>query len=227
MSLDGYIDDASDSRLLLSNDADFDRVDEERAASDAILVGANTIRRDDPRLLVRSERRRSERMHRGLSSSPAKVTVTQSGRIDPNRKFFTEGDADVLRIVYCASSSVAATREHLGTLRAVQVADAGDPPDLATVLVDLGRRGYRRVFIEGGTSILTQTLAKDLADELHLVIAPFFVGGGSSAARFVTDASFPFDSKNRMKLEEATPINGVVLLRYLMPRPPKPHSSNP
>jgi 5-amino-6-(5-phosphoribosylamino)uracil reductase len=48
MSADGYIDDASDRRLLLSNDADVDRVDAESAASDAILVGANTIRRDKP-----------------------------------------------------------------------------------------------------------------------------------------------------------------------------------
>ncbi|MGH8574222.1 MAG: RibD family protein, partial [Gammaproteobacteria bacterium] len=54
VSVDGYIDDATDTRLLLSNEADVDRVDEVRASCDAILVGANTIRRDDPRLLVRS-----------------------------------------------------------------------------------------------------------------------------------------------------------------------------
>ena len=50
-SIDGFIDDNTDQRLLLSNDADFDRVDAVRAGVDAILVGANTIRRDDPRLL--------------------------------------------------------------------------------------------------------------------------------------------------------------------------------
>lgn len=48
MSIDGYIDDASDHRLLLSNDDDFDRVDAVRASCDAILVGAATIRVDDP-----------------------------------------------------------------------------------------------------------------------------------------------------------------------------------
>jgi len=58
MSVDGYIDDASPERLHLSNDADFDRVDAERASCDAILVGANTIRRDNPRLLIRDPRRR-------------------------------------------------------------------------------------------------------------------------------------------------------------------------
>ena len=50
MSLDGYLDDATDQRLLLSNEADFDRVDEVRAGCDAILVGAATVRNDNPRL---------------------------------------------------------------------------------------------------------------------------------------------------------------------------------
>ena len=47
------LDGARRKRLLLSNDVDFDRVDQVRAAVDAILVGATTMRKDDPRLLVR------------------------------------------------------------------------------------------------------------------------------------------------------------------------------
>ena len=54
MSLDGYLAGATRRRLLLSNDADFDRVDAVRATCDAILVGATTVRTDNPRLLVRS-----------------------------------------------------------------------------------------------------------------------------------------------------------------------------
>ena len=53
MSIDGYLGSAVQRRLLLSNDADFDRVDAVRADCDAILVGAATVRNDDPRLLVR------------------------------------------------------------------------------------------------------------------------------------------------------------------------------
>ena len=61
-SLDGHIDDASPERLILSGAEDLDRVDVERAAVDAILVGAATIAADDPRLLVRSAERRAERV---------------------------------------------------------------------------------------------------------------------------------------------------------------------
>ena len=81
MSIDGYVDGVTDERLLLSNDADFDRVDGVRAACDAILVGARTIRRDNPRLLVRSEARRAQRVANGLHPTPIKVTVLYPGYI--------------------------------------------------------------------------------------------------------------------------------------------------
>lgn len=65
MSIDGYLGGVSEKRLALSNDADFDRVDAVRASCDAILVGAATIRKDNPRLLVRSRLRQDERVARG------------------------------------------------------------------------------------------------------------------------------------------------------------------
>lgn len=212
MSADGYIDDATDKRLLLSNDADFDRVDSERAASDAILVGAATIRRDNPRLLVRSEDRRAERKRRGLAESPAKVTVTRSGDLDPSSKFFTSGGPDVPRLVYCPSAALNTASAHLGASPGVELVP-NDSASLSPVLADLADRGIGRLFAEGGTTILTQLLAEGLADELQLVVAPFFVGGGG-APRFVGEAAFPFNSGNRMTLAEVSQIGDVALLRY-------------
>src|SRR6201982_2304155 len=94
-AIDGYIGNAS-SRLLLSNDADFDRVDSVRASCDAILVGATTVRNDNPRLLVRSQTRREERTARGLPPSPIKVTVTERVALDPGADFFTTGEIEKL-----------------------------------------------------------------------------------------------------------------------------------
>ena len=61
MSIDGYIDDTSPDRLILSNNEDLERVDEVRAGCDAILIGASTMRKDNPRLLVNSADRRADR----------------------------------------------------------------------------------------------------------------------------------------------------------------------
>ncbi|RFU40211.1 deaminase [Actinomadura logoneensis] len=210
-SVDGYIDDATDQRLLLSNDEDFDRVDDVRASVDAILVGANTIRQDNPRLLVRSEARRQGRRERGLPESPIKVTFTARGDLDPAAKFFTAGDVE--KIVYCASPAVDKCRDTLGGV--ATVVDAGDPVQVTAILHDLASRGVERLMVEGGGTVHTQFLTAGLADELQLVIAPFFVGD-TNAPRFVGPGVFHHHSANRMALAEVRPIGDVILARYLM-----------
>jgi 5-amino-6-(5-phosphoribosylamino)uracil reductase len=211
MSLDGYLDDAGPERLLLSNEADFDRVDEVRSSCDAILVGAATIRADDPRLLVRSADRRAARVARGAEPSPLKVTITGRGDLDPAARFFTAGEAG--KLVYCASPALAGVRARLAGL--ATVVDGGDPVDVAVVGADLARRGVGRLMVEGGGTMHTQFLTSGLVDELQLVVAPFFVGD-SRAPRFVGDGKFPWGAGHRAKLVEARPIGDVVLLRYAL-----------
>lgn len=210
-SIDGYIDDASEQRLLLSNDDDLDRVDAVRASCDAILVGAGTVRRDDPRLLVRSPSRRAERAASGRPESPTKVTLTAQGDLDPTARFFTAGDST--RLVYCATDAVEKTRERLGRL--ATVIDAGEPVDPGWLLTDLAARGVQRLMVEGGGTVHAQFLAAGLADELHLVVAPFFVGDGR-APRFVGEGRFPWHPGRRARLAEARQIGDVVLLRYAL-----------
>src|SRR4051812_49984088 len=111
VSIDGYISNAA-SRLLLSNDADFDRVDAVRASCDAIMVGASTVRIDNPRLLVRSAARRDERTARGLPPSPMKITVTERADLDADSNFFTAGDSE--KLVYTSKARVCDARERLG-----------------------------------------------------------------------------------------------------------------
>jgi 5-amino-6-(5-phosphoribosylamino)uracil reductase len=211
MSIDGYLDNATGQRLLLSNEADFDRVDAVRADCDAILVGAGTVRQDDPRLLVRSQARRAERVARGLPPTPVKVTVTGRCDLDPSARFFALGDID--KLVYCASPVLDEARRRLG--RVATVVDGGEPVDLRWMLTDLHARGVGRLMVEGGGTIHTQFLTADLVDELHLVIAPFFVGD-SRAPRFVGDGRFPWGPDRRAELAGIRQIGDVVLLRYAL-----------
>jgi 5-amino-6-(5-phosphoribosylamino)uracil reductase len=214
MSIDGYLDSAGVRRLPLSNEADFDRVDAVRASCDAILVGAGTVRNDNPRLLVRSQERRSARVARGLSPSPMKVTVTASGRLDGCADFFATGDGE--KLVYCASRAAASVRRRLGSV--ATVVDGGQPVDVRRLGEDLHDRGVRRLMVEGGGTMHTQFLTADIADELHLVVAPFFVGD-SRSRRFVDDGAFPWHPGRRATLAEVRQIGDVVLLRYaLSPR---------
>lgn len=183
ISLDGYLDDASPERLLLSNQADFDRVATVRAGVDAILVGANTIRRDNPRLLA--------------SGNPTKITITATGNLDPAARFFATGTAQ--KLVYATRPAPALT------------ATVVPFTDLPAMLTDLTTRGIRRLLVEGGSTILTQFLTAGLADELHLAIAPLFVGD-PTAPRFVHNGQF----SHPMTLASTDRLGDIVVLRYLL-----------
>ena len=83
---------------------------------------------------------------------------------------------------------------------------------------DLHARGVRKLMVEGGGSVHTQFLTADLVDELHLVVAPFFVGD-PRGHRFVGDGSFPWNPDHRATLADVRRIGDVVWLRYaLSPR---------
>ena len=211
ISIDGYLGSAAPRRLELSNAADFDRVDALRASCDAILVGAATVRIDNPRLLVRSQDRRQDRTARGLPPSPMKVTVTERVELDPSADFFTAGEIE--KVVYCSSPRVIDARSRLGT-RAT-VVDGGPRVKMRRLTDDLGERGVRRLMVEGGGTVHTQFLTDDLVDEMQLVVAPFFVGD-SRATRFVSDGRFPWNPDRRAELAEVRQIGDVVLLRYAL-----------
>jgi 5-amino-6-(5-phosphoribosylamino)uracil reductase len=214
MSIDGYLGSASPRRLELSNNADFDRVDAVRASCDAILVGAATVRMDNPRLLVRSEARRDARTARGLPQSPIKVTVTERVHLDPDADFFTTGDNQ--KLVYCARPGVGEARSRLG--RVATIVDGGESVKMRRLTEDLGARGVQRLMVEGGGTVHTQFLTDNLVDELQLVVAPLFVGD-SRATRFVSDGRFPWNPGRRATLAGVRQIGDVVLLRYaLSPR---------
>jgi riboflavin-specific deaminase-like protein len=211
VSIDGYIGNAA-SRLLLSNDADFDRVDAVRASCDAILVGAETVRVDNPRLLVRSETRREERIARGLPESPMKVTVTRRAELDACADFFRAGDSE--KVVFCASPRVEEARERLGLVATV-VDGGGESIEMRTLSTDLAGRGVERLMVEGGGTVHTQFLTEDIVDELQLTVAPVFVGD-SEAPRFVRDGLFPWNPGRRAELVDVRQLGDVVLLRYAL-----------
>ncbi|MGW2817267.1 RibD family protein [Streptomyces sp. NPDC001415] len=208
VSVDGRLDDTAGDRLLLSNRRDLDRVDRERADADAILVGANTLRRDNSRLVIASSVRRARRLAVGKSEHPLKVTVTGTADLSTDLVFWRCGGE---KLVFTVDGALGRARRALGAFAGV--VSTGPVLDWGRLLDELGRRGVERLLVEGGGTVHTQLLALDLADELHLVLAPLLVGEAGAPA-FLGPAPYPGGSTARMKLLEARPIDDVVLLRY-------------
>ncbi|MEU0332085.1 dihydrofolate reductase family protein [Streptomyces sp. NPDC006193] len=206
VSLDGHLDDTGPERLLLSSPADFDRVDDVRASVDAILIGAGTIRADNPRLLVYSEKRRAARLAAGRPEYPLKVTVTASGDLDPGAPFWHTGGE---KLVYTTDGGAERLSRLLGG--AAGVVPLGPALDWRALLEHLHDvRGVGRLMVEGGGQVHTQLLQQGLADELQLVVAPLFVGD-PAAPRLFGPGTY---QGGRLRLVGTRRIEDVVLLRY-------------
>ncbi|HEX8806790.1 MAG TPA: dihydrofolate reductase family protein [Candidatus Aquilonibacter sp.] len=196
VSLDGYIDDRSPQRLILSSPEDLADMREEREACDAILVGAETVRRDNPSLRAKHA---------------ARVTVTHSGELDPNLHFF---DGSMRTIVLTAPERIDALREQLGERAEIVAIESFEPAAYVSALQDCG---VRSLFVEGGTRMLTAFLASGTFDRLRLAIAPFFVGD-DDAPRMVNATRFLNDAHHRLALSGVRKLGDVAVLDYEHPQ---------
>ncbi|POX50021.1 5-amino-6-(5-phosphoribosylamino)uracil reductase [Streptomyces sp. Ru71] len=210
VSLDGYLDDTGPERLLLSSPTDFDRVDEVRASADAILIGAGTLRADNPRLLVNSPRRRAARVAAGKPEYPLKVMVSASGDLDPAANFWHTGGEKILYTTLQGAER--ASRAGL-TADIVPLGHRLDWPALLDHLHD--SRGVRSLMVEGGGTIHTQLLQRQLADELQLVLSPLLVGDPKAPRLF---GPGPYQ-RGRLRLLETRQLGDVVLMRYVPTAP--------
>ena len=221
VSVDGYLDDATPSRLILSGPEDLDEVDALRARADAILVGAGTIRKDNPRLLVRDPARVAAREAAGRSPHPFRVTLTSSGDLSPGANFFVGPGTP---LVYCPPGAATAVGR-LGTK--AEVIEVGPELTLAAVVADLYQaRGVTTLLVEGGARILRDLLAANLADELRLAIAPFFVGD-PAAPRFAPPAPYPHTAANPMTLVSVRRVGEVAVHHYRLTDRRRPDAALP
>lgn len=173
---DGYLDDNSPRRLLISTPEDWEAVLRLRAAHDAILVGAETLRRDNPALLLRDPAARERRVSEGLRPDLTKVTVTRSGRLSPSMRFFSEGNAE--RYIFSPTEIPAIEGN-------ATVISSGDSITAAYIVTELEKRGIGTLLVEGGAEILRMFLAGGMADTVrHAVNPQLRLGAEKGGARF-------------------------------------------
>lgn len=209
MSLDGRIDDQAAQRLVLSTPEDLQDVYAQRANCDAILVGANTIRRDNPSLLLDSVDLVSQRVKRGQNPHLLKVTVTESGDLDPKAKFFTQGDGQ--KFVICPAKSFSIVSKKLSEIAKILPLET---INASNIVLALEEAKINSLFIEGGTSILTMFLSQGIFHRFRLAIAPFFVGD-SSAPPLINPAQFNNNKESRLKITSIRNLGNMAVLDML------------
>lgn len=165
-SLDGKIATLSGESFWISGKADILHTHRLRALFDAVVVGAGTIRADDPLLTTRL----------CAGASPVRVVLDTERRLTDAYRLFQGGPGT---LVFCATDRV--TAGALGAAEVIGVGRDGRGLDLVAVLAELRTRGLHRVFVEGGGVTVSRFLAAGVLDRLHVTVAPLLLGDGIPA----------------------------------------------
>jgi riboflavin-specific deaminase-like protein len=178
-----------------------------RAACDAILVGAGTVRDEDYGPPGGSSARQADRLARGLPPVPRLVIVTGRLRLDPAQRVFSDPTRRPLVVTTSrASASAASALAPVADL--LRIGD--EAVDLPALVARLATLGLRRVLCEGGPSLNAALLAADLVDEVFLTLYPALLGG--AAPRIV--AASAATQVHRLVLSAVHEHDGELLLRY-------------
>ena len=165
-SLDGRIATASGASHWISGPEDIVHTHRLRALFDAVVVGAGTVRADDPQLTTRECE----------GPSPVRVVLDTNRRLHADYRVFREGPETLL---FCAPD--APGEDRVGNAAVLRLPRAGKGLAIAAVLAALAARGLRRVFVEGGGITVSRFLAAGALDRLHVTIAPLLIGSGIPA----------------------------------------------
>ena len=144
-----------------------------RAAVDAVLVGAGTVRAERYGRIIPDAATRALRRRRGLSDEPLACIVSGRVELGPDIPLLGEPSARVVILTGSQASLPAGAAD----VEYIRTGHAGRC-ELGDAIAELGQRyGVQRVLCEGGPHLAWQLLAAGLLDELFLTIAPMLAGG--------------------------------------------------
>ena len=167
MSVDGKIASRSgDSRL--SCPFDKKKLHELRATSDGVMVGANTVRIDDPLLTPRLVQ---------VEKPPARIVVDGKLTLTPTYRVFKVKDAPTYLITSSKTPESKLRKfEDIG-VNVIKAPEKDDEVNLNYALSELYGKGVKHILVEGGGNLIWSLLKQNLIDELRVTISPFIIGG--------------------------------------------------
>ena len=162
-SLDGRIAAATGASFWIGGAEDILHTHRLRALFDAVIVGAGTVRADDPLLTTRH----------CLGPSPVRVVIDAERRLPVSHRVFNGGPRTLL---VCAEDRAGGARH--GDAEVVGVARGAGGLAPADIVAALRARGLLRLFVEGGGTTVSRFFAAGVLDRLHVTIAPLLLGAG-------------------------------------------------
>ncbi|AKH98131.1 2,5-diamino-6-(ribosylamino)-4(3H)-pyrimidinone 5'-phosphate reductase [Halanaeroarchaeum sulfurireducens] len=208
-SVDGKIATREREQLRISGPEDFARVDRLRASVDAVMVGVETVRSDDPSLTLDDESLVATRTADGKSPHPARVVADSRGRTPPEARVL---DDTAETYILTSEATTDEYRRSLEEGDATPIVAGSDRVDLGAAFEALAAHGIESIMVEGGGELIFSLFAADLVDELRVYVGSMIVGG--RGAPTLADGDGFVGAFPDLSLESVERLDDGVLLEY-------------
>ena len=202
ISIDGKIATRlGDSQL--SSKKDKIRLHTLRSKVDAILVGKNTIKIDDPLLTVRYTR----------GKNPTRIILDSKGIISANSKILQTCDK-IPTIIVVSEKISKLNLQKLKKFHVKIIKTGKNTVNIKSLMSTLVQRNIKTVLVEGGGTINWHFIYNNMCDEILITIAPFIIGGVDSIT-FVQGKGFDkIINSSRFRLKAIKKLENYLVLRY-------------
>ncbi|WP_372478886.1 2,5-diamino-6-(ribosylamino)-4(3H)-pyrimidinone 5'-phosphate reductase [Halomicrobium sp. HM KBTZ05] len=209
MSADGKLSTRRREQIEISGTRDFDRVDELRAESDAVMVGVGTVLADDPSLTLDDPERQRAREERGEPANPARVVADSQIRTPPDARVLDGAALTYLLVSQAAPTDFVTQMEEAG---ATVIAAGEDRVDLVTALAKLEGDGIDQLMVEGGGELIFSLFEAGLVDELSVFVGSTVIGGRDAPT--LADGEGFVDEFPALSLDGVERVDDGVLLSW-------------
>ncbi len=214
MSIDGKIAARTGDSKWISNDKSRRFVHKLRSSSDAVLVGVNTVIKDDPRLTPR---------HVSITDKmPVRIILDSSVRIPIKSRVLNtpiNNDNDLIlrrgtarRAPTIVAVTKEATKSNVEKLKQIGIEiicckmDKNKMVDIHDLLSKLGKKGITSILVEGGSKVMSSFMEERAIDRIFAFIGPKIIGGDRVLV--------PFGGKGVSKIKDAVSLKDIRVRRF-------------
>lgn len=188
MTLDGKLATWSGDSKWISSEGSLEFVHHLRQRVSAIMVGENTVRKDDPLLTTR--------LSRGKISNPIRIILSKYGNLPDNAKVLKVDKQTKTLLITSVYISKEIELNYLEKgIELIKLQERNSHLDFNEILNALGARGIDSLYIEGGSSVLASAFESGCIHKVYTAVAPKIIGGataitpvGGKGIEFMRDA---------------------------------------
>jgi len=203
ISVDGKIATRTGDSKLSSNQ-DLHRLHKLRTKVDAIIIGKNTLMRDDPLLTVRYTK----------GKNPIRIILDSKGEISTKSKIL-QTSSKIPTIIAVSKKITKLNLQKLNNFPVKVIVTGEKSVNIKSLLKKLSEEKIKTILVEGGGTVNWEFIKQNIFDELIITLSPFVIGGNDSIS-FVQGSGFDKITKSpNLQLKSVKRLKNHLVLNYL------------